>query len=196
MRFILLFILTAILISPIANAEIYKSVDENGVVTYSDQPNATSESVNLPAENIAIQPKQNNQNKPDAKNTTETNTTNTDADQKKPYTTFVITSPQDQDSIQNAVEITVTAKIIPALQEKDKVQFFMDGNPVDRPSSATSISIPKVQNNVALLTRGTHTLLAKIIDDNGEVVATTPQITIFLHYYTVNSFNKVRHKMG
>lgn len=195
MRLRIVFIFLLALISFTANAEIYKSVDENGVVTYSDQPNATSQSVNLPAENIAIQPKQDNQNKSNAKNANEVNASE-NAEQKKPYSTFIITSPQDQDSIQNAVEITVSAKIVPALQEKDKVQFFMDGNPVDRPSSATSISIPKVQNNITLLTRGTHTLSAKIIDDNGDVVATTPEITIFLHYYTVNSFNKVRHRMG
>jgi Domain of unknown function (DUF4124) len=162
-----------------AVADIYQSVDKNGVVTFSDQPNASSKSVTLPAANIVTQPV--------TAKTKNTNATTNAVEEKKPYAAFTIASPKDQDSIFNTTDITLTVQVDPALQPDDKIQFYYDGNPVDEPSTKTSITIPKVRDGKEMLVRGSHTIYATIINKDGEVLSTTPTITIFLHYASVNS---------
>src|SRR3990167_4519270 len=100
-----------------AFATIYKSVDAQGIVTYSDQPNTKSETVTLPAANIVTQPI-----------TTKTKTATTDAVVQKhvDYSAFTITSPKDQETFQNATELPINVDINPALQEGDKIQFYLD----------------------------------------------------------------------
>ncbi|OGT43996.1 MAG: hypothetical protein A3F13_04530 [Gammaproteobacteria bacterium RIFCSPHIGHO2_12_FULL_40_19] len=160
-----------------ASNPIYKSIDEKGVVTYSDQPNAQAEAVILPKENISKRP------------INSANTTNaTDAastDKREEYTAFSISSPKDQDTFQNPTEISVSVSITPALQKGDTIEFYLDGTSVASSSTTTSISIPKVRNNTAVITRGSHTLSAAILNAAGEKLMTTPSITIFVHYTSV-----------
>lgn len=168
-------------------AQIYRTVDENGVVTYSDQPNPKAESVKLPSANISTQPAQ-----PKEKSE---KTETTDAVEKKlsqhvDYTAFEISAPKDQDTFQNATEFPVSVTTNPALQEGDKIQFLLDGSPVLSPTENTSITIPRVQDGKEMVERGSHTLSAQIINAKGDVIATTPAITVFVHYVTLNQIQK------
>lgn len=158
---------------------IYKTVDEKGVVTYSDQPDATAEAVVLEKENVS--------KRPVAPNLKAGNGAATDAaEQRQEYTDFSISSPKDQDTFQNATEIPVSVSLSPALQKGDTIEFYFDGTPVNKASTETSITIPKVFNDKELITRGSHTLSASIIDANGEKIKTTASITVFVHYASVN----------
>lgn len=156
---------------------IYKTTDEQGVTTYSDQPNAESETVVLQKENVSKRPLIPNLN---ATNTTDA------AEQKQEYTDFSIGSPKDQDTFQNATEIPVSVSISPELQKGDTIEFYFDGMPIGKPSTETSIAIPKTSNDKEVITRGSHTVSASIINANGERIKTTPPITIFVHYTSVN----------
>jgi hypothetical protein len=165
-------------------AEIYRSVNENGVVTYSDQPNPKAESVKLPAANISTQPTQPSQK------TQTTDTVEKKLGQHVDYTAFEINSPKDQDTFQNATEFPISVTINPALQEGDKIQFLLDGTPILSPVADTGITIPKVQDGKELVERGSHTISAQIINAQGDVIATTPGITIFVHYVTLYQTQK------
>lgn len=165
-----------------ANAEVYKSV-ENGVVTYSDQPHARSETISLPEINIATQPAQ---AKETANTTNTTNAENTEKTAEKTvkhvhYTKFVITAPRDQETFQNATEIPVSVSITPALQKGDKIRYLFDGSALTE-TTDTTYSIPRILNNTQLITRGSHTIQAVILNTEGDVVATAPAVTIFAHY--------------
>lgn len=187
MRKILLtiFFIAPLLLTQHIYADIYRSVDSNGVITFSDQPSGNAETVILTKENVAIEPEEQKK-----LNTDNTNASTVDQNGKEtkhvPYTRFVITSPKDQDTFQNATEVPVTVDMTPALQKGDKIQYFLDGIAVSEQITSTSFSIPKLIGIKDILERGTHTLTASIFDANGDIVSTTPPITIFLHYASIN----------
>lgn len=169
-----------------AQAEIYKSVDKNGVVTYSDQPETTSQTVQLPALNVVAKPAK------AAATTTAANSTNTADKTAKhvDYTAFTMSSPKDQDTISNADSLSMSVDITPALQAGDTIQFLFDGAAVIPAAASTSAAIPKVIDDKAVLVRGSHTLSANVLDANGNILSTTPSITVFLHYTSLNQPNK------
>ena len=157
-------------------AEIYRSTDEDGTVVYSDQPHSKSEVVSLPSVNIAAPS--------NAQNTNGTTDSTTATKKKIPYTQFKITSPKDQDTFQNATEIPVDIAITPALQEGDKIQFYLDGKAVSEPIASTSYSIPKIKGTEEIIERGSHEITANLLDEQGETIKTTPSVTIYAHYVT------------
>jgi len=163
------------------SAEIYKSVDKNGVVTYSDQPETTSQAVQLPAVNIVTGPAKTTANA--------TNSTNATDKKHVDYTAFAMSAPTDQDTIWNADSLPVSVDITPALQEGDTIQFLYDGAPAIPAVASTSASIPKVINDKPLLVRGNHTLSANVLNANGDILKSTPSITVYLQYTSVNQPN-------
>lgn len=185
----LLGILT-IYFSAITYADIYRSVDENGVVTYSDQPNSKSEAVALPAANIAIQPvapskttdANNTENTANPANATEAKPA---ATEKKPYTTFAIASPKDQDTFHNATELPISVSVDPALQKGDKLRFYFDDAQFGGETTNTTMTIPKVYEGKEILVRGSHTISVSLINEQGSEIMKTPTITIFLQYQSV-----------
>lgn len=169
MKYIFIFLL---LFSHIAFADqVYKQLDKNGNVVYSDQPlskNATSVS-NLNA-NIAPSTTTNENN--DDTTQQSTDTTSTTVNQK--YTRFAIQSPQDEESIQNQPTITFTFDVYPALKKGDKIQAYLDGNPWDQafPSNILTFTTPE---------RGTHYVYAELLDKDSRPVMKTNSITIYVH---------------
>lgn len=164
--------LIVIFFSCVIYADVYRSVNSDGVVTYSDQPHAQSETVTLPAANIAVQPTQTVTESPATEQTEK-------KDKKITYTTFEIASPADQETIFNAPEISVSVKIDPALQIGDKIQFYFDGHPAGEPTTHTSTTLTES------LVRGSHAISAGIIDASGNEISKTPIITVFLHYTSI-----------
>lgn len=180
LKLITLTYLSLTLFSSITFAEIYRSVDANGTVIYSDQPNQKSEVVSLPSVNIATQSNTHNTN-------ATTDTTSATTKKKVPYTQFKIISPTDQQTFQNATEIPVSVSISPALQEGDKIQFYLDGKAVSDPITDTSFSIPKIKGTEEVITRGTHSISATLLNEESQVIKTTPSVVIFTHYVTLFS---------
>lgn len=177
---ITLIYLSLTIISSTAFAEIYRHVDKNGTVIYSDQPHPKSETVSLPSVNIATPS--------NTENTTMTTGATTTATKKKAtYTQFKISSPTDQQTFQNATDIPVSISISPSLQEGDKIQFFLDGKAVSDPISSTTFSIPKIKGTEEIITRGTHAISATLLNEESQVIKTTPSVVIFAHYVTLFS---------
>lgn len=160
-------------------AEIYRTTDTDGTVVYSDQPNPKSEMISLPSVNIAAPS--------NARNTSETTDSTNTTKKKIPYTQFKISTPKDQDTFQNATEIPVSISMAPALQEGDTIQFYLDGKAVSEPITSTSYNIPKIKGTEEIIQRGTHSLTANLLNEQGEVIKTTPAVTIYAHYVTLFS---------
>ena len=172
--------LSLVLFSSAAFAEIYRSVDANGTVVYSDQPLPKSEVISLPSVNIATQSNTQNTN-------ASTDSTNVTLKKKVKYTKFKISSPTDQETFQNATEIAVTISISPSLQNGDKIQYFLDGKAVSEPIDSASYSIPKIKGTQEVIARGTHSITASILDEQGQVIKTTSPVVIYTHYVTLFS---------
>ena len=192
MKNIILISLLGILViyfSATTYADIYRSVDENGVVTYSDQPNSKSEAVTLPAANIAIQPttpkKTDANHTENAANSENAAETKPAATEKKPYTTFAITSPKDQETFHNITELPISVSIDPALQKSDKLRYYFDDAPFGSETTNTTTTIPKVGEGKEILVRGSHTISVSLINEQGSEIMRTPTITVFLQYQSV-----------
>src|SRR5262245_1832375 len=122
-------------------ADIYKVVDANGNVTYTDKPTSNNAvPVTIPKGNTApATPQQ--KSLPDVTDTnTSTTVTTTNQDTKKPYTQFAISSPQDQDTLQNQPTLSVKLNVVPALQEGDVIQVYVDGGPIGNAEHQTSFN--------------------------------------------------------
>lgn len=182
-----LFALSLIIISMLScnvDAAIYRVTDSKGVVTYSDQPTTTGESIVLPQASISTAP-----TPPPTTETTDSKKNNTDTNQnpleKKRYTTFEMKTPADQETFQNAVEIPLAVTIEPALQKGDTIQFFLDGQSVNKPSSSTTAVVSKTKDDKPVLERGSHTFYAVLYDEKHKQIKTTPEVTVFMHYASV-----------
>ncbi|OGT50556.1 MAG: hypothetical protein A3E53_03440 [Gammaproteobacteria bacterium RIFCSPHIGHO2_12_FULL_39_24] len=164
------------------HADIYRSVDKEGVVTFTDQPNTDAEKVTLGQENISSSPV--TQSGGD-KNNADANSTDIADSKHVPYTLFEMSSPKNQDTISNATEVKVTVNINPALQKGDKIRYNLDGKPISDPITDTTFTIQKISDTTDILPRGPHTFSADILDADHKVIKTTPTITVFFHYASI-----------
>lgn len=166
MRYILLLLL---MMTNIAFADnVYKQLDANGNVVYSDKPldkNATPVG-NLNA-NIAPS---NTSDQNDTQESKETPATPSD----KPYTRFTIVSPADEESIQNQPTLTIKFDIDPALKKGDKIQAYLDGNRWDQPFPSNILTFTTPE-------RGTHSVYGELLDKNSHPIMRTKSITIYVH---------------
>jgi hypothetical protein len=161
------------------NQLIYKTIDANGSTTFSEKPlNSNSVSVVLPTANTAP-------------STTSTSTiqtvpsvpvTNTIVieNTKKEYTTFDITSPANEETIQNQPVIPVSINLIPALQLGDKIQIYLDGAPWGQ-------AMPSTKFEFTAPDRGTHVIYAEILDKNLKILKRTNSNTIYVHQAHIGS---------
>jgi len=165
MRLAILILLTVLL--PAANAaEVYRSVDENGTVVFSDKPSKgakkievhDAQTINTPsAGSFKYQPPP---EKPGAR-----------------YSSVAITQPaNDQAMRQNNGDITVQIAVSPSLRPGDVINLDMDGKQVAS-GSATTIAL----NNVD---RGTHTLQASVVSQDGQTWASSDSVTFHLLRYS------------
>lgn len=178
-RIVWFFIIVVGLFSINASANIYREVDSKGVVTFSDHPTPTAEIVKLAQPNVTTNPT------PPAAATAKTENSDKEKkaeEEKVPYTTFDMQTPKDQETFQNATEISLSVNIQPALQKGDTIRFFIDDQPVNEASSSTTTVVTKTQSDKPILERGSHSIHAVLYDDKSEEIKTTPQITIFIHY--------------
>lgn len=166
----------------ISYAAIYMHVDENGNTVYSDtNESPNSKVVVLPASGGASS----------AVSTPGSTGISTpimpaasgladDEGSQNDYTTFTITSPNDNETIQNPVTISVKFDIKPSLQSGDKVQLMVDNKPAGEAVAGTSGILPWIE-------RGSHQVSAVIIDANQKVIKSSNTITIYIQRVGVNS---------
>jgi Domain of unknown function (DUF4124) len=149
-----------------ANAEIYKSVNADGDVVFSDTPTQGSERVKMPPLPTYTPPPL----PPPSFTPAQT------PEQADFYKTFDIVSPANEETVRNNLGIlNVEASLTPGLQvrQKHRVQFFLNGEPYGAPVGKTSLTISN-------LDRGEYTLSASVVDADGNALITTGQIVLFM----------------
>jgi len=144
--------------------QIYKRVDSDGVVHFSDRPGQGAESVKLPAEQVY------RSSKSTASESKKSYKSVTDADllafpppmpadllKKKETTTkpqqykeLKIIDPENEGSVRdNEGRVSIVVALTPPLAKGDKVVALIDGKPMGQPKASTVI-------NLTGLDRGTH----------------------------------------
>ncbi|MDT8281307.1 MAG: DUF4124 domain-containing protein [Gammaproteobacteria bacterium] len=165
-------LIVSTLSSLIAQAELYKGLDENGNVVYADKPFANAEQFTPPSLTIVDAPKVTvkEEELPEKKPEAETK-----------YLKFSITSPVNDQTIWNAVTISVSLQLSPALNitEGHTTWLFMDGKPVVKNSQGLLLQIARSD-------RGQHTLQAQVRNKKGGIIKQTAPVTIHIKNSVVN----------
>ena len=132
---------------------VYKTVDENGNVIFTDKPSDE-------AEEVKIQELENTIDNP--------NPAKYRASTPKPdvfaYESFTVTSPENGAGIRsNNGSVSISLNLEPALNRGHKVIVSMDGKQI---GTGLSVSLQNVD-------RGTHSISAKVVDGTGKTMIST-----------------------
>ena len=172
MRYLLV---TLLISSTIASAEVFKTINPDGSVTYSDVQTEGAKEITPPGltpvpgfkiPEKAKQTKDENNNKP------------------LPYQLFRITSPISNQTLRdNNGNINISLEIKPELQTKLKhtVSISLNGRVVAKNLTAASHKLKDVY-------RGRHSISAKLIDANGAVLKSSN--LVFINMRRFSALNK------
>ncbi len=148
-------LLSVLLLNGLAHAEIYRSVDERGNVTFSDTPKRNAERVNLPPLSIIpgmnpddiaranqVEPRQARTNRP----------TRYQVSFSSPTAGQILQKPQD------TLEIAVSTDV--PLAAGDRVVVSLAGRSLGENASVATES----------LDRGEHTVVARVVTEDGRML--------------------------
>ena len=143
---------------------VYKTVDEEGNIIFSDQPSADAEKIELKQLQTIKNPNP-PQNVPPA--------TQTKSEQPAAfYQAFSVVSPAEGEGYRsNNGALTIQLSLQPSLKRGHKVIIKMDGKTI---SSGKSLSV-----NLQNVDRGTHSISAAVVDaDNKTLISTSSSFTM------------------
>lgn len=133
---------------------LYKWVDEQGNVHYSDKPQPGAQKIVLPKATTFAAPKVAQPSPlPDKSQPQQ---------QDGAYTQILVSSPKDQDTLWNTDTTTVSVTLTPALQQGDTVTFSVDGT--TQTVSGTSATFDKLE-------RGEHHVTVTVNGRGGTLTA-------------------------
>ena len=158
-------VLTTFLFASIcAQAELFKWVDADGNIIYSDQPPPGAEKKDHQVDEQTLP----HLNTTPALETPVASSTNEEAELDDPqdrYKSVAIVEPENDTAVrQNAGNVSIKVAIDPYLfnERGDMLAIYMDGLEVSR---GRDLSVQLVE-----VDRGTHEIRAEIIDSNGTVI--------------------------
>ena len=156
-----------------AAADVYRSVDSDGNVTYSDQPHEGAKKVEVTEPTIIPSTRSQIKLGPEKK-----------PKQAEPYTSIEIINPANEATLRNVQTVSVSAELVPRLQTSfgHRAQILLDGSPVSEPGRALSVTLNQVD-------RGAHSLQLIVLDRQGNTVASSPVSQFFLHQNFVRPGN-------
>lgn len=160
-----------VLLSLPAVAAIYRTVDANGNVVFTDMPSgpdakpvelqqpSTYAPRTLPTQRSAADAEAAEQGEPTASS----------------YTRVEIVSPQMDETIRdNTGLVTVSVALQPRLRPGDSLTLLMNGEVLVKDLKTTNLPISNVD-------RGSHELQALVVDDTGSEVGRSEPVTFHLH---------------
>lgn len=163
------------------HAKIYTWIDQSGTVNYSDQPHPGAEVVKMSSDSYTKdEPSQDTFKKkvpllPPAQNI--------ETLQAEPVLVEIV-DPKNEETIRsNQGTVLIHIRTKPALKAEDNIQIFLDNLPVGSPSNANTFTL----NGVL---RGQHTISAKLLDAQGEVLSESKSVVIFMMPPRVNMIKR------
>jgi Domain of unknown function (DUF4124) len=149
---------------------VYKWVDAQGVVHYSDQPHPNAQKLEVRGaqtfSSLPLPPSSSSSSAP-----VETQPSG------PAYDSCTIAQPADQQMLMNVYNTTAVVQTSPPLRSGDQVHLFVDGKQIQ--GSSTSFSFPVV--------RGQHSVQAVIEDSTGQIVCETSSVTFFVHQPSIQN---------
>ncbi len=148
------------------NAGLYRGVDSEGKVVYSDTPFEDAEKYTPPPISVMDAPK--------------AAAKETDVKEEVPadfkYTKFDIESPGNEQTIRNDPDVKISLNLVPGLntEEGHSIWLLMDGNVLVKNSAEASFYVGRIE-------RGAHKLQAQVRDASGKIVARTRTNIVYIH---------------
>jgi len=172
----ILVFLVAALPAFVTAAEVYRWVDKDGVIHFSDRPQEGAETIVIPDAQTFSAPPPRSSPRSSAAN---------DEDEEEAaagYENFEIVSPKQEEVFWNiGGELDVSVQSRPRIRSGHEIVLFMDGQEVQR--------VPRGRTRARLqdVVRGTHSLRAEVRDRGGNTVATTAAVQFTVQQQSVLS---------
>jgi hypothetical protein len=163
----LIIIVSLLVVFPLFARDIYKYTSEDGEVIYSERYHPEAERIKV------IDGKKSGAPTPDEL----TDKVRAEAGE---YDSFTIVQPNDDETIRNQEgTVTVGISLSPNLSESHVIHLYVDGTKIDSDIRQTQLVLQQ-------LSRGTHSLRAKIVDSEGVSMKESNSITFHLRQPAVN----------
>jgi hypothetical protein len=154
-------------------ATVYKWVDDNGVIHYSDQPHENAQKVELKAPQTYSAPK--------IPNTPVRRSSSTPGKQPAAYQSCAVSEPTPDQVFMNTDTVVAGVTATPPIRPGDKAVVTLDGMQVPGvPASGGQFTISPVD-------RGTHSIQVAIQDSSGANVCTSAAVTFHVHQPSIQS---------
>lgn len=160
-----------LLIGLTVHADVYRSVDKQGNVSFSDTSTDNAEKIELQESYIYSPP-----DIIDLADDEPSPSSNVEVEISVPEYTLVITAPSQNEAIrENAGNVTISTSVIPALNAErgDKLIFSLDGQLKSETQDATSYIFMNVD-------RGSHIVTVSVVDKMGNTLKTSKSILFHL----------------
>lgn len=165
-----IFLILLVFIPALASAAIYKKVDRNGEVTFTDIPQKGAVELDVPKAQVYNEEvRQENSLSP---KTSEQNANELISD----YQVRLLTPTNDEvvwPSDTGIGSLDVSIKVDPELKESNFIVYDIDGKPFYGPTRETSVNLQNID-------RGTHILQVKIVNEQNKVLAETKPFTFHM----------------
>lgn len=161
----------------VGGAEVYRWVDPDGVVHFSDMPQAGAERIVIES---APSPGSAPSGSPGPGSAQ--GASGPAGSPSASYETVTIQSPSQNQNLWNiGGQLDVALSVSPPLQAGDSIQLLLDGQvaqTLDPGSTATQLSA---------VYRGSHTLQAQVLDSGGNVRALSPTVGFVVHQTSIQN---------
>ncbi len=164
----------ALLLALPAQAEVYRIVNPDGSITFTDQPQQGAEAVKLPP--VSTYPA------PRVSAPVQASSGQDGESADASYSSFVVAAPAPETTIRdNQGNVSMQIRVEPALQVErgHRIQFMVDGVDQGEPSASAGVTFQNMD-------RGSHSLSARLIDAEGTTLMTAPAVTVFVRRASVN----------
>ena len=166
-------------IESVGAASVYRTTDAQGNVIFTDKPVDNAERVDL--EPLTVVPAVGVDAAPPPTQRAEPAASRRVGQPFMPYSTFRIAAPDDGQTLPTgaAGNVQVRLAIEPALREDHKVRLLLDG----------VVSQSALHSSAFMLTnleRGEHTLVAELLDADGQVRLRSAPVTLYVQRASVN----------
>ena len=169
-----LFIAALLLFAASAQAEVYKSVDKYGNVTYTDDPGTAqksgkSEKIEVRPTNVMPAGKAIEITEPEASSQSE---------RDRPNYAIRIVSPADEHTVTPGQRDLIIAVSLQApLQDNAQIAYYMDGELLGK-GTVNNYSIREIY-------RGEHKIYAQVESAKGKVLSKSATVTVYVHRASV-----------
>ena len=158
-------------------AAVYKSVDAQGNVVYTDEPGGDAKPVKLPPLSTVPAPRYKSSAQPST-----LSSANTEQSAAANYRQISIVSPTEDATLRdNTGAVPVNVVVEPELNSVagHRYRYYLDGQAQGKPTKSGQVSFEN-------LDRGSHTVEAAVVDSADRELIRSSSVQFFLHRQSVN----------